>query len=233
MFVFLDIGFTLIGGPNTGPAGRLIQELKLPQTAKPAINELLFRTSLADPEDLADRITDKFRLDRSVALRCAKELWEKQCDEAYEIPGARNALERLDEAGISYGFISNIWAPFLQGFARLFPKEYKRCPVFASYQRAAFKPDPQLYLIALKETNTDPSQAIMIGDTYEMDIAPAIKLGIKTVWTLHRPEKEHADLVQVLNNTAPKPDLTLENITQLHPEQLNALIRPVAKEKIT
>ena len=226
MFVFLDIGFTLIGGPNIGPAGRLIQDLKLPHTSKEALNELLFRTSLADHEDLADHLTTKFQVDGNLALRCAKELWEKQNEEAYELPGARNALAQLDEAGISYGFISNIWAPFLQGFARLFPREYEHCPVFASYQQAAFKPDPQLYLTALRETNTDPSQAIMIGDTYEMDIAPAIRLGMKTVWTLHRPEKERSDLVQVLNNAAPKPDLTLESIAQLHPKLLYSLFSP-------
>ena len=39
----------------------------------------------------------------------------------------------------------------------------------------------------------------------------------RTVWVLHRPEKERADLVEVLNGNAPPPDLTLALIAELDP----------------
>ena len=60
----------------------------------------------------------------------------------------------------------------------------------------------------------------MVGDTYKNDIRPAIDLGMRTVWVLHRPEKEKADLIRVLNGDAPRPDLTLTSIAELKPSKL-------------
>jgi len=61
---------------------------------------------------------------------------------------------------------------------------------------------------------------VMVGDTYRNDIRPAIDLGMRTVWVLHRPEKEKADLIAVLNGTSPPPDLTLPSIADLKPSKL-------------
>jgi hypothetical protein len=40
------------------------------------------------------------------------------------------------------------------------------------------------------------------------------------VWVLHRPEKEKADLVAVMNGDAPPPDLTISSIAELEPSKL-------------
>jgi FMN phosphatase YigB (HAD superfamily) len=60
----------------------------------------------------------------------------------------------------------------------------------------------------------------MVGDTYKNDIRPAIELGMRTVWILHRPEKEKADMIEVLNGASPPPDLTLASIAELEPSRL-------------
>ncbi len=223
MFVFLDIGFTLIGGPNIGPAGRLIQELNLPISSKSTLNDLLFGSPLSTPEAVAAVINKQYAVDRQRVLHQVTNLWEKQLQEAYILPGALEALQCLTESGIKFGFISNIWAPFLQAFSNLIPEEYRSGPTFASCERGVRKPDAKLYQMALNETGTDAKQAIMIGDTYDMDIAPAVVLGMKTVWILHRPEKERTDLVHILNGSQPRPNLTLASIETLHPEQLKQL----------
>ena len=44
------------------------------------------------------------------------------------------------------------------------------------------KPDPEIFRIALRELNLIPAQAFFVGDSYERDIAPARKLGMKTIW---------------------------------------------------
>ncbi len=44
------------------------------------------------------------------------------------------------------------------------------------------KPDPKIFRIALREINLVPAQAFYVGDSYERDIAPARKLGMKTIW---------------------------------------------------
>ncbi len=223
MFVFLDIGFTLVGGPNIGPAGRLIRDLGLPPSSKTALNELLFESPVSTPDSLSERLARHHGIDRQRTDRAVAELWAKQIEEAYVLPGAREAMERLKRSGVGVGFISNIWAPFLQAFARLFPIEFKEYPVYASFQRGVSKPDIELYRLALRETGWDPKRTVMIGDTYEMDIAPPKRLGLKTVWILHRPDKEREDLVKILNGSQPAPDLTLTGMEMLTVEALHGL----------
>ena len=65
----------------------------------------------------------------------------------------------------------------------------------------------------------------MIGDTYRNDILPAIQLGLRTIWILHRPDKERPALVDVLNGTLPKPDLTLPSIGELQVSDIQELFR--------
>ena len=55
------------------------------------------------------------------------------------------------------------------------------------------KPDPEIYRAAIASVNESPKNTIMIGDTYANDIAPAAAIGMKTVWVLHRPQKEKKD----------------------------------------
>jgi len=77
------------------------------------------------------------------------------------------------------------------------------------------KPDPAFFQLALRALEARAEDAVMVGDTYKNDIRPAIELGMRTVWILHRPEKEKADLIAVMNGDAPRPDLTLESIGEL------------------
>ncbi len=44
------------------------------------------------------------------------------------------------------------------------------------------KPDPEIFLLALKRMDVAPTEAIFVGDSYERDIMPARGLGMKTVW---------------------------------------------------
>ena len=82
------------------------------------------------------------------------------------------------------------------------------------------KPDKKFFEAALRELGAEPKDVVMIGDTYRNDIRPAIDLGMRTIWVLHRPEKEREALVEVLNNAAPRPDVTLHSIAELQPEHL-------------
>ncbi|MEO5329387.1 MAG: HAD hydrolase-like protein [Magnetococcus sp. THC-1_WYH] len=228
MFVFLDIGFTLLGGPSQGPAGRLMKHLGLPLDAKDPLNHLLFDTPLEKPEALADHIARDYGLKKENILPFIAELWDKQVHEAYPLPGAVAGLQRLREGGIPFGFISNIWAPFLAGFARCFPREFKECPLFASYQQGVAKPNLELFLIALRHMGLKPQETVMIGDTYAADMAPALELGMKTIWILTRPDKERFDLVDVLNHQKTRPHQTLASMEHLHPDQVVTLLSPSA-----
>ncbi|MCP5459631.1 MAG: HAD-IA family hydrolase [Gammaproteobacteria bacterium] len=223
MWVLFDIGSTLIEGPPYGPGRRLIKALGLEDGNSAAVNNLMFRTPLTDARELGRHLAERFGCDRETAEREAGALWRAQIDEAWVVPGAAEALHMLAEADIPWAYISNIWTPFYQGFLRHFPKEDRR-PSFLSYRLGVSKPDLGIYRFALRTLGIVPQNAVMIGDTYQNDIAPAIELGIKTIWLLHRPEKESADLQAISEGNAPAPDLTLQSIEELRLEHITALI---------
>jgi HAD superfamily hydrolase (TIGR01509 family) len=220
MIVFFDIGSTLIDGPAFGPARRLSESLGLGPEAIAELERLLFRSPARDPEQLANTIVNRLRVDHHKALEACTTLWNAQLQEAYVLPGAREVIEKLKSAGIPRAYLSNIWPPFYEHFQQEFPEEAERQPQFLSFQTGLMKPDPAFFQLALRALEIRAEDAVMVGDTYRNDIRPAIELGMRTVWVLHRPEKEKADLIAVMNGDAPPPDLTLASIADLQLSKL-------------
>lgn len=54
--------------------------------------------------------------------------------------------------------------------------------VIASAEEGLAKPDPAIFQLALQRADCLPEQAVMVGDRLDNDIAPAKKLGMKTIW---------------------------------------------------
>jgi len=215
MIVFFDIGSTLIDGPPFGPARRLSETLGLGPQAIPELERILFRSPASDPEQLAHTIVNRLRVEFESALAACTALWNAQLEEAYVLPGAREAIDKLKSAGIPRAYLSNIWPPFYEHFQQEFAEEAGSQPQFLSFKTGLMKPDPAFFQLALRAVEARAENAVMVGDTYKNDIRPAIELGMRTVWVLHRPEKEKADLIAVLNGDAPPPDLTLQSIGEL------------------
>jgi len=221
MIAIFDIGSTLIDGPPYGPARRLAEMLGLGKPAVAQLEHLLFRSPSKTPEDLAAHITAELGVD---AVEACTELWNAQLTEAYVLPGAQQALTRLRKAGIPRAYLSNIWPPFYEHFRREFVEEADH-PQFLSFQTGLMKPDPAFFRLAFDRLAHPIENMVMIGDTYKNDILPAIELGLRTIWILHRPDKERPALVEVLNGRLPKPDLTLPSIGELHATDIHALFR--------
>jgi HAD superfamily hydrolase (TIGR01509 family) len=220
VIVFFDIGSTLIEGPPFGPARRLAEMLGLGKEAVKELERILFRSPATDPEQLANTVVNRLRVDRNTALEACTALWNAQLQEAYVLPGARELIEKLKSAGIPRAYLSNIWPPFYEHFQQEFAEEAENQPQFLSFQTGLLKPDPAFFQLALRAVEARAEDAVMVGDTYKNDIRPAIELGMRTVWVLHRPEKEKADLIDVMNGDAPPPDLTLASIAELEPSKL-------------
>ena len=220
MIVFFDIGSTLIDGPPFGPARRLSDMLGLGPEAVRELERILFRSPARDPEQLAHTVVNRLHVEHDKALEACTALWNAQLDEAYVLPGARELIQKLKSARIPRAYLSNIWPPFYEHFQQQFPEEAGGQPRFLSFETGLMKPDPAFFQLALRALEVRAEDAVMVGDTYKNDIRPAIELGMRTVWVLHRPEKEKADLIAVMNGDAPPPDLTLASIAQLEPSQL-------------
>jgi HAD superfamily hydrolase (TIGR01509 family) len=220
VIVFFDIGSTLIDGPPLGPARRLSDTLGLGSQAVAELERILFRSPASNPEELANTIVNRLRVDYDRALEACTALWNAQLEEAYVLPGAREVIQKLRSAGIPRAYLSNIWPPFYEHFRQEFAEETERQPQFLSFETGLMKPDPAFFQHALRALELRAEDAVMVGDTYKNDIRPAIELGMRTVWVLHRPEKEKADLVAVMNGDAPPPDLTISSIAELEPSKL-------------
>ncbi len=44
------------------------------------------------------------------------------------------------------------------------------------------KPDPEIFWMALNKLGLKPDETIFVGDSYERDMMPARRLGMKTIW---------------------------------------------------
>jgi HAD superfamily hydrolase (TIGR01509 family) len=224
MIVFFDIGSTLIDGPPLGPARRLSEMLEVGADAAKELERILFRSPARDPEQLANTIVNRLRVDHDKALEACTTLWNAQLKEAYVLPGARELIEKLKSAGIPRAYLSNIWPPFYEHFKQEFAEEAEHQPQFLSFETGLMKPDPAFFQLALRAVEARAEDAVMVGDTYKNDIRPAIELGMRTVWVVHRPDKEKADLIEVINGEAPPPDITLASIGELEPWTLSNII---------
>ncbi|HTP85615.1 MAG TPA: HAD-IA family hydrolase [Bryobacteraceae bacterium] len=215
MIVILDIGSTLIDGPPIGPARRIAEALGLGREHVPELERLLFCTAVCDADQLGFEVSARMGVDAALAVQTARSLWDAQLREAFVLPGAREAIDSLKAAGVPRAYLSNIWPPFYQRFAREFAEEAAECPQFLSFRTGLMKPDAAFFRLAMNTLGVQASDAVVVGDTYDNDILPAIELGMRTVWVLHRPAKERDALVRVLNGSAPKPEFTRGSIGEL------------------
>ena len=90
-------------------------------------------------------------------------------------------LATLAERGFELGVVSNGcgnverlcadfgYAPFLS-------------VIIDSRRVGLFKPDPAIFLHAAEKLGRDPGMMMMVGDSFDRDVLPAKKAGMKTAW---------------------------------------------------
>lgn len=54
--------------------------------------------------------------------------------------------------------------------------------ILDSAQIGVSKPDPAIFRMALARLELEPDEAIFVGDSYERDMMPARRVGMKTLW---------------------------------------------------
>lgn len=221
--VFFDIGSTLVSGPNRGVAGRLADALALSAEEKAQVNAALMTENLRDPDEAGVAIADRLGRARDEVGPAVKRVWDAQLTEAHRIDGALASLDAWRAAGARLGLISNIWRPYqLSALEALGPDLADWAPEerrLYSYEFGAAKPDESLFAEALRRVGCAPEEALMVGDSYREDIAPAISLGLNTAWVLARPEREARNVAAIVNGHAAPPAATLLSIAEFTPER--------------
>jgi HAD superfamily hydrolase (TIGR01509 family) len=216
---FVDIGATLAGADVKGPASRIGALAGLDRARRRALREALMTTDFRGPDEVAGHLVDSLGVDPGTASVASRRIWEAQEGDARPLPGAPEALARFAAEGWRLGLISNIWRPYLDSVLRhyeeLFDVAVEPGLRLLSFQLGRAKPAPEIFAEALRRARVAPGRAVMIGDSYDEDIAPASALGMETVWVLTRPDDQAEAIARVGEGSSPLPTLTVDSLDAL------------------
>ncbi|HWI61625.1 MAG TPA: HAD family hydrolase [Symbiobacteriaceae bacterium] len=182
-WVFFDVGEVLMDErPTNGQWARVVTAV-LGEQGESVTPEQVLKAQLAaaaggfsDPKRGAVRLLTG-REDELYPLVAAKG-WPL-LDEPF--PDALPTLQALESAGFRLGVIANQrkteaavrleWSGLLDSM--------EVCVL--SGDVGLMKPDPAIFLLALQMAGCRPEEAVMVGDRPDNDIAPAKRLGMRTV----------------------------------------------------
>jgi HAD superfamily hydrolase (TIGR01549 family) len=211
--ILFDIGSTLVTGPEMSPSKEIAQLLEIDSCE---VGKIIMQNSFTSPDSLFDHFKTIWKELNSSDREKIKTLWYRQEKDAKEIEGATETVQYCKQKGLKIGLISDIWKPYYKSFEKACPKIATLIDTAAlSFQEGIKKPNTLLFTKALSALNTKPEETLIVGDTYKNDIEPAIKLGLRSVWILNRPDREIHDILNVINNISPKPDYAIEHIRLL------------------
>lgn len=193
MDIFLDIGFTILGGPKLSPPKKIAEILQLDASYLEIIRNIIFCENHTSVESLIFSLGSKIQ--REVNIEEEKKIqsfWQNQKEAAYPLEGAESLLKYLNEAEDRIHIVSNLWYPFYEKFFELVSKlQIRISSETLSFSEGIKKPSPQFYKIALAKAGALPELSIMIGDSIDNDITPCIQLGMnKCIWLESRPGYE-------------------------------------------
>lgn len=90
------------------------------------------------------------------------------------------ALERLGNAGLSLGVVSNFEAWLDPLLERLGVRSTFGVRVISGIEGIE-KPDPRIFELAMERAGVEPSASVYVGDDPELDVDPALALGMLPV----------------------------------------------------
>ncbi len=192
MNVFLDIGFTLLGGPELSPPKMIAKILNLEKSFLDRLSGIVFAQYHTDPRSLANSLEkcvgrEIDRRERNLIV----DFWKGQYEEAYELDWAHGFMEALIGAGIDIHIVSNLWFPFYDRFRQIFSsiRPFIKSETL-SFREGVKKPSPEFYRIAFQRSGAEPSDSFSVGDSLGNDILPYADSGMKCVWYASRPLSE-------------------------------------------
>jgi putative hydrolase of the HAD superfamily len=108
-----------------------------------------------------------------------------------EVPGAKQLLAELKKK-VKIGIVSNNFLKEqLEKINRVGLASYIDV-VVASEEVGVTKPNPEIFMLTLERLNCKANEAVMLGDTWEIDIIGAKNAGIAAIWFnrygLHCPD---------------------------------------------
>ncbi|MFZ5649210.1 MAG: HAD family hydrolase [Bacillota bacterium] len=213
--VLFDIGSTLVQGPDISPAKMIARLLGFADSEKGRVADVIMCNIFEDSLHMCGMLKKFFPVENFPEEKI-KKIWQEQETAPDEIPGATEAVRHIKKAGLKVGLVSDIWSPYYRGFVAVCP-ELASMVDFAglSFREGSRKPSKSILIKAMESLGVTPRSTWMVGDTYSNDLAPAMELGMRTVWVLSRPEKECGAMEGVLKGRLPRPDIIIDTVADL------------------
>lgn len=196
MHVFLDIGFTLLGGPELSPPKRIAQILGVGNKFVNEIREIVFCEEHRSVQSVVCSLQK--RLGQEVdpyQHEVISEVWNAQYEEAYLLDGAGILLDYLaKEPLFQVHVVSNLWYPFYRKFRDTMETLPLRIQTETlSFVEGVMKPSLEFYQRAFTKAGSLPMDSIMIGDSLDNDMEPCSALGLACcIWFNSRPAYDHS-----------------------------------------
>lgn len=132
--------------------------------------------------------------------------WNNDLEKLY--PSSENILQMLSKK-YKLGVIANQTFGTIERLEKWGIGKYFDT-VIASAEAGVSKPDLKIFKMAFEAAGCNPHEAVMIGDRLDNDIAPAKKLGMKTVWV-----RQGFAVHQNISDELQKPDYIIESIENI------------------
>ncbi|NHA69342.1 HAD family hydrolase [Phycicoccus flavus] len=218
--VVLDIGETLVTGPDRGPARRVAELVGADRETARRMQRVLMTTDAAGPDEAAAALAPVVPAVPAAALRAAVgDVWEAQRHDARPVPGALSALTALVDAGIGLAVLSDIWPPYLasvrDAYGAFFDEHVPEALQTFSFRVGTGKPSPEGLARLLSRAGVAPGAAVMVGDSVRKDLEPAAALGVATVHVTSEAVRDERSFV---------PSLRLASVADLTPDLVAAAL---------
>ena len=131
-------------------------------------------------KEMLEMRTGRSQLETAMRLRDA--YWNTYFSVIEIDPGCAETLEWLRGKGVKTAWVTNFTTePQIRKLQTLGLTDAVDV-LMASEEAGAEKPDPALFQAALKKLGVDARDAWMVGDNIKVDMPPARKLGMTSVW---------------------------------------------------
>lgn len=155
----------------------------------------------AYPPERFAKLAARFGAPADVAPAMGEAYYRERIGKIEPFPGAREAVVALRARGFRIGVVTNAPARTQRlafessGFAPLFDA------VAIAGEEGIRKPDVRLFELVLDRLGVAATEAVVVGDSFEMDMVPARKLGARCVYVAGAPGDARSRLFD--NDVAP------------------------------
>lgn len=148
------------------------------------------------PDDLADRIADRFTTYREEAI--------------FVFPGAHDAIDAFRARGVKLALVTNGAAEMQRAKVERFELAHRFDHIQIEGEHGFGKPEERAYLHAMEALGVSPADTWMIGDNLEWEVVTPQRLGIYSIWI-----DVHGDGLP--EGSPVKPDRIIRSLTELVP----------------